>query len=72
MLLLGSGGHFLLERGHQATVDVGGNCLRFQALVNLDGPLRGVENYPAIGAFFNMFMQGCPDGGVQRIVQEIA
>ena len=70
-MLLGSGGHFLLESAHQAAMNIGRNGLGFEAFVNLDRSLRGVENNPAIGAFFDVFVQGGPNVGVQRIVQEV-
>jgi hypothetical protein len=49
--------HFLLESIHQPGMDLCGDRLGIHTLVNFDGALCGIENYPAVGAFIDVLFQ---------------
>jgi hypothetical protein len=68
-------GHFGLEGGHEFVFEGGGDGLGFAAFVDLDGLLRGVEDNPAVGAFFDVLVEFFFGGGVEsglEIVAELA
>jgi hypothetical protein len=64
-----AGGHLFFKRGHETVVNVLGDDLRLNALVDLKSLLRGVKNNPAVGALRHVRFEVRLQFRVYRLIQ---